>query len=307
MNSDKPTLTMLCGLPGSGKTTHALKMLEEHDNIVHLSSDAIRKELYGDESVQGKPHEVFELMNKRAKEYLRMGVNVIYDACNVNSKKRIAFLQSLNKIDCVKKCVIIATPYEVCLKQNSKRERKVSEEVIKNMYCSWDTPYWFEGWDDIHCYYAEDEYANKNLYTKLVALKKFEQDNKHHSLTLGEHLVRTAYMFSMMEDCDLYYAGLVHDIGKQFVKQFKNSKGEITNEAHYYRHEHVGAYEVLFFDYRVGVNPLNVSMLVNLHMKPYYFMQSDNPEKLCDKYKKLWGEELFDKVMLLHKADKNAH
>lgn len=304
---DKPTLHFICGLPGSGKTTYSLKMLEEHDNIVHLSSDAIRKELYGDESIQGKPHEVFELMNKRAKEYLRMGVNVIYDSTGVNSKKRIAFLQSLNKIDCVKECVIIATPYKVCLEQNSKRERKVPEEVIKNMYCSWDTPAKFEGFDCVRVRYAKEEYQNKSLYTKLVELKRFEQDNKHHSLTLGEHLVRTAYMFSMIEDCDLYYAGLIHDIGKQFVKQFKNSKGEITNEAHYYRHEHVGAYEALFFDYHVGVNPLNVSVFVSLHMKPYYWERSDNPEKLRNKYKKLWGEELFNDVMLLHEADKNAH
>ena len=51
-----PTLTLLIGLPGSGKTTYAKNYAQKYINdVVHLSSDKIRQELYGDETIQGNP------------------------------------------------------------------------------------------------------------------------------------------------------------------------------------------------------------------------------------------------------------
>lgn len=40
----RPMLILLCGIPGSGKTTYAEKMGNSY--TYHMSSDAIRKELY---------------------------------------------------------------------------------------------------------------------------------------------------------------------------------------------------------------------------------------------------------------------
>ena len=37
------------------------------------------------------------------------------------------------------------------------------------------------------------------------------------------------------------------------------------------------------------------------------FWEKDNNTKMQSKYKKLWGNELYDKIMLLHKADMEAH
>ena len=39
------------------------------------------------------------------------------------------------------------------------------------------------------------------------------------------------------------------------------------------------------------------------HMQPYF----NKEEKTINKYKKLWGEELYNDIMLLHKADEAAH
>ena len=68
-----PTLTLLIGPPGSGKTTYAQRHSEDDKNIVHLSSDKIRQELYGDEAIQGNPEEVFGLMRARALDCLDKG------------------------------------------------------------------------------------------------------------------------------------------------------------------------------------------------------------------------------------------
>ena len=60
-------LIILCGLPGCGKSTYAenYKAVDdaifEGNTVIH-SSDAIRKELFGDESSQEDNARVFELM-----------------------------------------------------------------------------------------------------------------------------------------------------------------------------------------------------------------------------------------------------
>ena len=97
---------------------------------------------------------------------------------------------------------------------------------------------------------------------------------------------------------------MLHDEGKCFTQIFKNSKGEITEQAHYYNHEHCSAYDSLF--YEMPCYTLYVATLIRWHMQPY-FWEKDNHEKLHNKYKTLWGENLYNDIMLLHKADKEAH
>ena len=93
---DRVKLIILCGIPGSGKTAYGQKWVEENSGL-HLSSDAIRKELYGDESTQGNPHEVFSLMQKRAIEALNNGSNVVYDATNITRKDRSGIIAACPK------------------------------------------------------------------------------------------------------------------------------------------------------------------------------------------------------------------
>ena len=50
-----PTLYMLVGLPGCGKTTIANRIIESDPTVVHISSDAIRGRLWGDENCQNNP------------------------------------------------------------------------------------------------------------------------------------------------------------------------------------------------------------------------------------------------------------
>lgn len=301
MDSTKPVLIMMVGLPAGGKSTISLELADKH-NATIFSSDELRKELFGDESNQDNNSKLFVELHKRIKDYLKTGNNAIYDATNISSRRRRAFLQELNKIDCYKKCIIVATPYEQCLKNNINRDRQVPEYVIENMYRHWNTPYYFEGWDDIEIYYWQDV-KFKLSYEWVLKHYKYNQDNQHHTLPLGEHCYKTAMK------CNNYYAfnaALIHDCGKPFTKQFKDSKGKRTKYAHYYGHENVGAYDALFFCNITNEDTLLISTLVNLHMKSYEW-ERDNNEKLHNKYKKLWGEELYNMVMELHKADKEAH
>lgn len=103
------TLYMLVGLPGSGKSFYAKSLSEETGAIIH-SSDAIREELLGSEEDQSESPKVFALLHCRVKKDLSDGRDVIYDATNINSKRRRAFLQELIKYDCKKLQSLLQPP-----------------------------------------------------------------------------------------------------------------------------------------------------------------------------------------------------
>lgn len=306
-----PKLLFYVGLPGSGKSSHAKKTSEEH-NATIFSSDSLREELYGDANIQGDNAKLFTELHRRIKDCLAEGNNAIYDATNINYKQRMAFLNELKNIPCEKTCVVIATPYEECLKRNAKRERKVPEKVIERMYRQFDIPWFFEGWDDIQVEYGEYENTFGWPWDWLESVDNFDQFNYHHGLTLGGHCRQTmknvdklcAKHQGFIMSGALRYAAMLHDCGKVFTKTFKNSKGEITEQAHYYNHERVGGYDSLF--YEMTCNKLYVATLIRWHMQPY-FWEKDNNEKSHNKYKNLWGENLYRDIMTLHKADKEAH
>ena len=74
----------MVGLPYSGKSYFVNKYKAENDE--YISSDDIRKELYGDESDQTNPNKVFEIMYKRTCKALSENKSVWYDATNLNTE-----------------------------------------------------------------------------------------------------------------------------------------------------------------------------------------------------------------------------
>lgn len=308
---DKVYFLMLVGLPCSGKSTISKELVEKY-NATIFSSDELRIEMFGDINDQEHNQELFVELHKRIKDCLRSGKSAIYDACNINHKRRMAFLAELKTIPCEKICVLMATPYEECLRRNSERDRKVPEHVITRMYMNFDPPWYYEGWNYIETEYASNSFASLGWDVEWAEkMQNFNQCNPHHNSSLGNHCFSTKnYLDKRCNKngksigCELRHAALLHDNGKPFTKTFKNGKGEITEVAHYYSHEHTGSYDSLFYDIN-GLH-LYVSVLIRWHMQPY-FWEKDRNEKLHNKYKNLWGEQLYNDIMLLHEADKNSH
>ena len=304
-------LIMMVGLPASGKSTYAQCIADTEDAIIH-SSDNLRKELFGDVNEQDKNNELFKELHNRIKSDLKTGKNVIYDACNISYKRRKAFLDELKKINCKKICCLIATPYEKCLEQDQKRNRIVPEHVIKRMYLHFDVPAGFEGWDHVHIVYNDSNKYQRNISDLLNKLSLISQDNPHHTLSIGEHCrvcarnVCKIFKERMIFDEKLIYAAWLHDIGKEFTKQFKNYKGEDTDIAHYYHHENVSAYNALFYlrndDFTCFDSILDICQLIRWHMKPFLI----ETEKAKNKFINLAGQDFYDKLMILHEADVRA-
>lgn len=297
-------LFLMIGLPASGKSTLAEQISKSEDAEI-VSSDNIRKELYGDENIQGDNNKVFRIVQERIINGLKNNKNMIYDATNISYKTRIAFLQRLNKLEVEKIAIMVATPYVDCLIRNAQRERKVPEEVIKRMYYNFYVPQYFEGFDDIQIIHNE---ILPIKWDELLEKMDISQDNPHHSLSILEHCKKTQELLNK-EELRWYTkdVGLLHDIGKLETKTFINSKGETTDTAHYYNHEKVGAYiSCLNIDglWQMGVvDTIERAKLIQWHMLPWTKMS----EKTELKYKKLLGENFWNDLMILHKADEEAH
>ena len=320
-SSDYPEFLMLVGLPGSGKSTYIKKYFNQ--NLRVHSSDAIREELSGNENNQDINGKVFDLLHKRVREDLKNGISCVYDATNISWKRRKAFLDSLKNIKCWKVCHIIATPFEVCLEQNSQRERKVPYEVIEKMYKNFDIPWWNEGWDDIEVWYENKNY--KNAYGSWLQFVTdtidFEQDSIWHGLTLGEHCKKCFDHTIANEDKvsaliwnELRIAAALHDCGKPFTQTYIDSKGQQSMFAHYYNHECVGSYNSLFYSDVVDhyYDRLTVAALIRWHMVLHFF--KDWEQKTIDKYEKEFTEhhylqdmKFYDALKILHEGDVYAH
>lgn len=311
----KPKIYMLVGLPGSGKSSIAEELrLEEKSKI--FSSDKLRKELWRNESTQGDNTRLFNELHNRIKESLKLGENCIYDATNINSKKRIQFLNTIKDIDCEKICIIAATDINVCLQRNNLRERKVPYEVIKKMYLGFQVPQYREGWDDIEIYQTRDKDNEYNIFKFVDYLETINHDNPHHLLNVGAHIQATSkyimdnYTLKLAGDFDRFYnllnSAMHHDIGKAFTKSFINSKGETTEIAHYYGHENVSAYMYLLYADELNViedtkNVLYVADLIQLHMRMH--CHNENKEKIHQKIKNLVGQQEFEDLCILNEAD----
>lgn len=297
-------LIMLVGIPGSGKSFWASKELNKLDNCIIYSSDALRKELYGDENDQSNNSELFNELHNRIRKSLNEGHSVIYDATNLSKKRRIRFLNTLGKVK--KKCVLFMTDLNVCLERNRERNRNIPDAVIHRMYKNFNPPHYHEGFDEIEIIQC----SWKNPYLLIEQTKNFDQENSHHSLSLGKHLYECNKYLSK-EDVRLQYAGLFHDIGKLFTKSYVNFKGISDGNCHYYNHHNVSAYEFLLCltDYTIEDelkdDALYIANLIYFHMHPYLSWKQSEKAKLKDKAR--IGNEMYNDIMKLHEADVKAH
>ena len=291
---NRPSLILLVGIPGSGKTTYAEKYIKEHPGTVHLSSDKIRAELWGNEATQGDNNEVFSLMQSRAINALNFGDDVIYDATNITRKDRsyiIALCPKFAKIE----CHIIWAPIGTCIERDAVRKRTVGKEVIDRMLKRFQAPYYDEGIDEIKIIKPDgfDKYEYGNSVMKAM---KIEHDNPHHALDVYDHCME-AHKLTVYKTHDYFdevcFAAQYHDIGKPYVKGFRDSKGNPCEVAHYYQHQCTGAW----ISYGMpNVTPY-IAWLISTHMEPYF----------NSKYYNKLPTYLRKQVDLLHEADVNAH
>ena len=127
-------ITMMIGIPASGKSTIAKSIPG-----VYVCPDEIRKELYGDISIQGNPVEVFGVAEERIRSAIANGNDVVYDATNTTKYRPDTITEFRNYGATEVNGVFVNTPFEVCVARNAKRSDRsepVPDAVMKWMWKS---------------------------------------------------------------------------------------------------------------------------------------------------------------------------
>lgn len=83
-----PTLILLLGIQGSGKSTWAKQYCQENPDILYLSSDKLRAEIGKGEFDQTINSRIFALMRTKTENALKNGQSVLIDATHIKKKWR---------------------------------------------------------------------------------------------------------------------------------------------------------------------------------------------------------------------------
>ena len=144
------TLYVMCGVPGSGKSTWLKNHTKAGDKIV--SRDEIRFSLIKEgEEYFSKENEVFEIFCFEIQTALNKGFDVYADATHINRGSRRKLLNEVAKYANEVIAIEMTTPVSIALERNEKREglRYVPPSAIKRMYSQYEEPDYDEGFDKI--------------------------------------------------------------------------------------------------------------------------------------------------------------
>ena len=125
-------LAIMIGLPASGKTTFCKKLKQE--GWVIVSPDEIRLTLHGKPFDKEYEDQVWSIARVMAEILLSQGQKVCIDATNINRKSRKPWAEMAKKHLIPLKMFAMETPYETCLKFDSKRKNPLGEDIIKKFH-----------------------------------------------------------------------------------------------------------------------------------------------------------------------------
>lgn len=138
-------LYILSGIPGSGKTTLAHQLAEQHNATVH-SYD----ELPGANTKASMDGSVKQAWLASIREDLQAGKSVICDGPNLTVAERKELLDSFTDIPCKKVLVVKIVPLETCLQRNRERQARLPDFVVEQSAIKMEPPTNDEGWDAIY-------------------------------------------------------------------------------------------------------------------------------------------------------------
>jgi len=122
-----PSLVVLVGAAGSGKSTFAARLFEPSDI---LSSDAFREILTGDPSDQRATKTAFSIIHREVTKRLAAGRTVVVDATNVEASARRQLLARAQFANVPAIAIVFALPRDVVLARNASRPGRVVESQI---------------------------------------------------------------------------------------------------------------------------------------------------------------------------------
>ena len=128
-------LTLMVGLPGSGKTTFVRGLREKRPGVAVVSPDLIRLQLFGVVFDYAVEDEVWTITRALVQGHFNLRRSVILDATNLTSKRRAQWIDLAKEYGIPTGAIFINPPIETVRKQNRMRtgDAVVPEDVIDKM------------------------------------------------------------------------------------------------------------------------------------------------------------------------------
>lgn len=127
-------VTILQGLPGSGKSQIAKKIVDETGNTKRLNKDDFRA-MFDNSKWSGHNEKfILTIRNLSIEEALKNKFNVVVDDTNFHPKHIKDIKEIAQKYNAQVEIIFIDTLLEECIKRDLIRPNSVGEKVIRNMY-----------------------------------------------------------------------------------------------------------------------------------------------------------------------------
>lgn len=126
-------LTVFSGFMGAGKSTAARNLRTKYPHAILLAYDSVRRMWPG----LSAPAIMAKLI-KTASFWLKLGLPVIIDACNLHPHDRIRWETVAIAHDVEMEWVAITTPVDECVRRDSQRFEPVGEAAIRHQYLEVD-------------------------------------------------------------------------------------------------------------------------------------------------------------------------
>ena len=131
-------LIVLCGLPGSGKSTYAKKKWS--NSHVIICADEFRKVYTGKDFDLSAEHMIHLMVSTTVEVLLKRSMPVVIDMTSLTTKSRLKWIDLARKCGAPVRCVWMDVATSVCLERNARRERKVPAHVIDGMASRFKPP-----------------------------------------------------------------------------------------------------------------------------------------------------------------------
>lgn len=135
-------LIVLSGVPGSGKSYFSHTLREKNsENVYIVSSDALRKEIAGDQRDLSHDKEVWEKYYRLASVYSNSkDVVVVLDSTHAKKIYRIDYIKPLKELYDQVDLICFKLDKELVIKQNREREFPIPEEALLRLIEEYEMP-----------------------------------------------------------------------------------------------------------------------------------------------------------------------